>query len=92
MEGRSVREWADQDKALTAILSAGYEKAVVYDTVPKTLTQLEKLVGNPRFGELVGDLVVKPPGKPTLVVESDKRTAYNSAAADFAEVTTGGAK
>ena len=34
---------------------------------------MEKAVGKKAFGELVGDLVVKNPGKPTLVEESDKR-------------------
>ena len=86
VEGRSSRQWADQDKALDTILNAGTPREIVYDTVPKTLSQLEKLMGAGPFAELVGDLIVKPPGKPTLVPASDKRPAYTRAAADFAEV------
>jgi hypothetical protein len=86
VEGRSIRQWADQDEALAAILNAGHPRELVYDTVPKTLAQLEKLIGNPRFTELVGGLIAKPPGKPALAPESDKRPAYSGAAADFSEV------
>lgn len=82
VQGRGVRQWANQDEALTAILEAGFDKALVYNTVPQTLAQLEKLIGAPRFAELVGNYVIKPPGKPALAPESDKREPY-SAAADF---------
>lgn len=88
VEGRSTRAWADQDKALEAILNAGHPRELVYDTVPKTLAQLEKLIGAGPFNELVGGLVTKPPGKPALAVESDKRPPYSSASADFKETTT----
>jgi len=86
VEGRGTRAWADQDKALEIILGAGYPRELVYDTTPKTLAQLEKMVGAGQFNELVAGLVIKPPGKPALAPESDKRPAYSSAAADFAEV------
>ena len=36
-------------------------------------TNAECSVGKKAFGEIVGNLVVKNPGKPTLVEESDKR-------------------
>jgi hypothetical protein len=86
VEGRSTRAWTDQDKALEAILNAGHPRELVYDTVPKTLAQLEKLIGPGSFGELVGSLVIKPPGKPALAPESDKRPPYSGAAADFGGV------
>ena len=38
-----------------------------------------------RFSELLSDLVEKPQGKPTLVPESDKRPAINTAVDDFKE-------
>lgn len=42
-------------------------------------------MGKRTFTETLGDLVIKPEGKPTLVPESDKRPALArvSAATDF---------
>jgi len=88
VEGRSLRQWADQDKALEAIITAGHPREIVYETVPKTLAQLEKVIGVGPFAELVGDLIIKPPGKPALAMESDKRPVYSSAAADFKGAAT----
>lgn len=86
VEGRSTRAWTDQDAALEVLMAGGVEEAIIYDRVPKTLAQLEKVIGKQRFGELVGDMITKSPGKPALAAESDKRPAYNGAAADFSEV------
>ena len=38
-----------------------------------------------KFNELLGGLIEKPQGKPTLVPESDKRQALNTAQDDFKE-------
>lgn len=84
VEGRSTRCWTDQDKALDKLQESGVDRAVIYDSVPKTLAQLEKLLGTARFKELVGEFVTKPQGKPTLALETDSRKEFNSAAADFA--------
>lgn len=86
VEGRSTRAWTDQDAALEALMAGGVEEAIIYDRVPKTLAQLEKVIGKQRFGELVGGMITKFPGKPALAAESDKRPVYNGAAADFSEV------
>ena len=86
VEGRSTRCWTDQDKALDKLQESGVDRAVIYDSVPKTLAQLEKLLGTVRFKELVGEFVTKPQGKPTLALETDSRKEFNSAAADFAGV------
>lgn len=86
VEGHSTRCWTDQDKALDKLQESGVDRAVIYDSVPKTLAQLEKLLGTARFKELVGEFVTKPQGKPTLALETDSRKEFNSAAADFAGV------
>lgn len=86
VEGRSTRIWADQDKALDTLLASGIDRAAVYDSVPKSLAQIEKMLGKTKFTELVGGLVVRPQGKPTLAEASDSRKEFNSAAADFAGV------
>ena len=84
--GRSNRAFTDQDAAIQAVIAAGYDEALVYDRKPKTLSELEKLMGKAEFAEKIGGYVIKPPGKPTLAPASDKREAYTPAAADFAGV------
>ena len=69
---------------------AKLDEALVYDRKPKTLTELEKLMGKADFAEKIGQFVVKPVGKPTLAPMSDKREPYNKAAADFAGVENNG--
>lgn len=86
VEGRSNRTWTNQDAAMDILQQAGYDRAMLYDSVPKTLAQLEKIIGNAKFTELVGEFIVKPQGKPALADEKDTRKAFNSAASDFAEV------
>ena len=86
--GRSVRTFSDADAAIAAVIAAGYDEALVYERRPKTLSELEKLMGKAEFAEKIGAYVVKPLGKPTLAPLSDKREAYSSAAADFAGTTT----
>lgn len=86
VEGRSSRVWSDQDKALETLMANGIERAMIYDSVPKSLAQLEKMLGAAKFKELVGSYVVKPPGAPSLAEDLDSRKTYNSAVADFAGV------
>lgn len=85
--GRSNRAFDDTDAALEAAKKAGYDEAVLYDRKPKTLTELEKMMGKKEFAEVMGSHIVKPIGKPTLVEQSDKREPYSPAAADFAGAT-----
>lgn len=47
------------------------------------ITAMATLLGKKRFEELLGELIYKPPGKPALVPESDKRQAMNTAINDF---------
>lgn len=88
--GRSNRTFTDQDAAIAAVIAAGYDEALVYERKPKTLTELEKLMGKAEFTAKLGAYVVKPLGKPTLAPMTDKREPYNPAAADFAEVANNG--
>lgn len=87
--GRSNRTFTDQDAAIQAVIAAGYDEALVYDRKPKTLSELEKLMGKAEFAEKIGGFVTKPLGKPTLAPASDKREAYAPAASDFAGVIDG---
>jgi hypothetical protein len=88
--GRSVRAFTDTDAALAAVIASGYDEAVVYERKPKSLAELEKLMGKADFEDKVGAYVFKPQGKPALALLSDKREPYRgasgaSAADDFAD-------
>ena len=78
--GRSVRKYSDEGKVAEAAVAAGFDP---YEKSVMGITAMEKLMGKKRFGEVLGSLVVKPKGKPTLVPESDKRPAVDTAAEDF---------
>src|SRR5690606_11631830 len=86
VEGRSVRKYVDEEKAAAALIAAGLDAESVYQRKLRTITDLEKTVGKKRVAEVLGDLIVKPPGAPTLAPESDKRPAISTveaAARDF---------
>ena len=85
--GRSNRTFTDTDAALAAAVAAGYDKSLLYELKPKTLTEVEKLMGKTEFAEKLGGFVIKPVGKPTLAPLTDKREAYSPAAADFTGVS-----
>lgn len=78
VEGRGSRDWADMEQAFAVLQENQIPKAMLYEEKPLTLAQVEKVVGKKEFTEIVGDLVVKNPGKPTLVKESDKRDAITN--------------
>lgn len=83
VEGRSIRTWDDPDAAFAAITAAGYDEAVLYERKPKSLSELEKMIGKKQFAEIAGTHIIKPPGKPALADESDKRAPYSPAESDF---------
>ncbi len=78
VEGRSNRQFADTDTAFKLLTNAGYDEALLYERKPITLTAVEKLTGKPKFNELLSGQVIKPPGKPTLAPETDKREAVTN--------------
>lgn len=88
VEGRGSRDWTDQAEAFAALEKAGVPVEMMYERKALTLAALEKVVGKKAFAEAVGAYVVKKPGKPTLVAESDKRPAITSAELAFKEVPT----
>ena len=78
VEGRSQRAWTDLEAAHKALTDGGISEELLYERKPLTLAQTEKAVGKEAFKELAGGFVTKPPGKPTLVKESDKRPAITN--------------
>lgn len=80
VEGRSLRQWGDEDSAKKKLEWLIGEDAYVSKLVSPS--QAEKLLGRAKAGE-IADLVVKPRGKPTLAPEHDPRPAYGAGAADL---------
>ena len=81
VEGRSVRQWSDEDAAEEKLVSifgmdSAYSKKLI------SPTQAEKMLGRAKAGE-IADLVIKPRGKPTLAPDSDPRPSYGEAAVDL---------
>ena len=87
VEGRSIRKYTDEAAVIETANAAGY-----HDIFRKTLlpiTEMEKLMGKKAFAEVLGSLVEKPKGRPTLVPVSDRRPAISTmdAAQEFTEIT-----
>ena len=78
VEGRGSRDWTDMDKAFEVLQEKGIAEALLYEKKPLTLAQVEKVVGKKDFTEMVGEFVVKNPGKPALAKEADKRPAITN--------------
>ena len=90
VEGRSNRKYTDEEEVAEAAKAAGYTD--IYKSTLVGITEMEKLMGKKKFAEVLGKLVHKPQGKITLVTESDKRQAVETATAeaDFKEVSLNG--
>ena len=84
VQGKSVRKYSDEQKVVDACNKAGYKDIYVKKLI--TLTEMEKLMGKKVFNEVLGSLIEKPAGKPTLVEESDKRPAITTAMNEFSVI------
>lgn len=76
VEGRSNRRFTDELKVAEAMKAAGYDEALLYKRELITLTQMEKDFGKKAVAEVLGSLIEKPRGKPTLAPASDKKPEY----------------
>ncbi|WP_302428352.1 DUF2800 domain-containing protein [Fusobacterium varium] len=88
VEGRGSRVFTDNEEALKVLIGSGIDETMLYERKQLTLAQIEKVLGPKQFKELVGELVEKSVGKPTLVLETDKREAITNkttAVEDFKE-------
>ena len=82
VEGRSNRRYTNETAVAGVVTDAGFDP---YEHKVLGVTAMQKLLGKSRFDELLAAYIEKPPGKPTLVPESDKRPAINTAKQDFME-------
>ena len=80
VEGRSNRKWADPEEAAEKLRTeVKLRKGEVFTEKLVTPAAVEKILkGKPKRGlkakqEALAALITKPPGKPTVVADSDKR-------------------
>ncbi len=87
VESRTNRKYSDETAVIEAAKAAGYSDIFKKSLIP--ITEMERLMGKKAFASVLGGLIVKPQGKPTLVPVSDKRPAIiaQDANQDFTEIT-----
>ncbi|MED0670618.1 DUF2800 domain-containing protein [Aneurinibacillus aneurinilyticus] len=87
VEGRSNRVITDKDAAKAALEAAELEpEKYLKPQELLSIGELEKRIGKKEFNAMLGDLIIKPPGKPVLVPETDKRPELNSLEKDFENI------
>lgn len=75
VEGRSVRTITDEKGLAKKLTEEGYTN--IYKPITlKGITDLERVCGKKNFVKLSGEFVTKPPGRPVLVPENDKRPVW----------------
>ena len=77
VEGRSVRKYSDERKCAEVLEANGID-GIWKPRELLGITAMTSLLGKKRFSELLDDFIVKPPGSPVLVPETDKRPELNS--------------
>lgn len=82
VEGRSNRKYTDENAVIAAVSAAGYDP---YEHKVLGVTAMTTLLGKKQFNDILGGLITKPQGKPTLVPDSDKRPAMTTITDDFKE-------
>lgn len=88
VEGRSQRKWSDENTVIETLKEEGFSAEQFMKTKLAGIGEIEKLVGKKNFPDMLGELVVKPQGAPTLVKDEDPRPAMQSleqAKSDFSE-------
>lgn len=77
VEGRSNRRYTNETAVADTVKQAGFDP---YEHKVIGITAMTRRLGKTKFEKLLGGLIEKPKGKPTLVPMSDKRPAVNKAA------------
>ncbi len=82
---RTNRRYTDEEAVIQAAKEAGYTDIFRKSLIP--ITEMEKLMSKKEFNRILGPLVEKPQGRPTLVPVTDKRPALTNTGAgdDFTE-------
>ena len=85
VEGRSNRKWSSEDGVAKVLIGQGFLENIIYTKKLTGITNMESAIGKKEVQRLLGDYIIKPVGKPTLVPVADKREPYNPAKSDFLE-------
>lgn len=85
VEGRSNRKWSSEDDVAKVLMGQGFLENIIYTKKLTGITNMESAIGKKEVQRLLGDYIIKPVGKPTLVPVADKREPYNPAKSDFLE-------
>ena len=82
---RTNRRYTDEEAVIQAAKEAGYTDIFKKSLIP--ITEMEKLMSKKEFNRILGSLVEKPQGRPTLVPNTDKHPALTNTGAgdDFTE-------
>ncbi|MDU1314491.1 MAG: DUF2800 domain-containing protein [Clostridium septicum] len=83
VEGRSNRKYTSEDEVAKILIGQGFQESLIYTKKLNGISKMESAIGKKEVQRLLGDYIIKPPGKPTLVSENDKRPVYNRAKVDF---------
>ena len=87
VEGKSNRKFKNDTEVKNALKDAGIpEDTYLKPRELKTITELEKSLTKKGFNAILGSLVIKPAGKPTLAEESDPRPAFSQTQNDFKDI------
>lgn len=86
VEGRSTRKYSNDNDVAEAVIKAGFNP---YDKKLLGVSAMTKTLGKTKFDEILGDYIIKPPGKLTLVTNTDKRQAVtiNNVNEEFNKLT-----
>ncbi len=83
VEARTIRRYTDEDAVAQAARNAGYTD--IFRKRLLSVAEMEKYMGRENFRAILGGLVEKPIGQPTLVPDSDKRPAIDTTNQDFTD-------
>lgn len=82
--GRANRVYSDPEKVAGTLLRNGYSENDIYkERELKGITDMQKLLKKKVMDELLGGLIVKPEGVPTMAPIDDKREAIKTAQQEF---------
>ena len=74
------RKWSDELQVAEVLKSAGYSQEDYTETKLLGPAAIDKLVGKKQAAELLGELITRDQGQPTIAAATDKRPAYDRVA------------